>query len=153
MRRFGLILTIVLFGVLGCVGQSLPAFPPQFWTQIEINLLERNETVRRAEYYDYVNNKERIDFYGERGSIIEILDVSNDARYELRNFSSCAVYPLNDTFYNRIDTISHHLRNTTSLFRYDSGNVTKLDTVETARGIYCDVWVAEVSEMENYTDP
>ena len=72
------IFTVLLLGTIAlALAQTLPEWPKQFSTQMEINLIERNETVRRAEYYDYINNKERIDYYGQHGSIIEILDVDN----------------------------------------------------------------------------
>ena len=51
----------------GDPGPPLPAFPDQFSTEIEANILHLNLTLRVTEYYDNINNRGRIDSYSPVG--------------------------------------------------------------------------------------
>ena len=55
-------------------GPPLPAFPNQFSTEIEANILHSNLTLRVTEYYDTVNNRGRIDSYSAFGVNTTLVD-------------------------------------------------------------------------------
>jgi len=50
----------------------LPTLPNNFWATLEINVVDKNYTTRRSEYYDYQNNRARFDIFSESSSVVHI---------------------------------------------------------------------------------
>jgi len=74
---FGLVFSTLLFNAglaQFCLdgeddGPALPRAPPQFSTEIEANILHFNYTLHVVEYYDWINNRGRIDTYSSLGEV------------------------------------------------------------------------------------
>ena len=56
---------------------SLPTLPSQWETAIEVTDIKNNLTTTIYEYYDYINNRIRVDFVYHNIRISEIMDIEN----------------------------------------------------------------------------
>lgn len=80
MKRQHILLLLPLFCLffVASKGQdepALPTLPENFWTTIEVNIINKNYTTRRNEFYDYQNDRVRFDVYTQDSDYVEIYEV------------------------------------------------------------------------------
>ena len=61
---------VIYFCPVADPGGTLPEWPTDFSTAIEANILEKNYSLEIREYFDYTNNRLRIDTHYHNGSAI-----------------------------------------------------------------------------------
>lgn len=143
-------IAVLLIGVVSIAfaQPSLPELPDQFTANIEFNSFDLQSTYWRHEYYDYINNKLRVDFYTEDSTVSEIFDLNTDTMYKIENWDTCTVTHFNATDLPRfVNGTSHHLQKLSDLWGFGSQFTETYTGVQTARGILCDTWRSQVDHV------
>ena len=134
-------------------GPPLPAFPNQFSTEIEANILHSNLTLRVTEYYDTVNNRGRIDSYSAFGVNTTLVDYNklevSHIMTSADGSKSCFAAPLaaessrlaRRLFGAQFENGTAHVVTTSQLFVRFGGEINETYLgIELARGIPCHRW-------------
>lgn len=153
-----LIVVILLSCCIFFVTTQEPDFPeiPEVYSMImETNDDRHNSTFTIAEYWDYPNNRARIDFHSHDEVIREIFLVDKVFEAEKTFLTlkgtfydidwrhhTCRERPLSESRFARMEIMDGHLRHSDFIFSLAENATLEYQGVETARNIICDHWHA-----------
>lgn len=141
-----LLSSFLLIGVVHADnGMDFPSLPDSFSAEIEANILEKNYSLIVREYYDYDNNRYRIENHNSQYSHIELCDFNSQHHYEVNvtasNEFNCKVSPSTTC---RMGPRSKHIKKASDFLKGSNDTDYYYTGEAVERGIRCDTWEATV---------
>jgi hypothetical protein len=138
-----MITVIVVVILIATFTLAQPPIPPNaFSATVELTKVEVNTTVSFQIYYDYINQRARIDNYGSNDTTqyeVFYTDIGIHFTYD-PTIPQCNVQPIGNDEVGFIINSNYTLRTPAQIFSYDLTYNYTWSGVQFARGILCDVW-------------